>query len=102
MSCVAVTNHARERTRQRVGLPKKVVHKNAERAFEEGISHRDLRGSIKRFVDGLYLQHRAANNIKIYCGNVYLFRNNLLITVLPLPPKYRKTADLIEKKKEQK
>ena len=102
MSCVIVTNHAKERTRQRVGLPKRVIEKNALKAFDEGIRHNELSGSIKRFVDGLYLQYQTANNIRIYCGNVYLFTGNVLITVLQLPPKYRKSADKIEKKREKK
>ena len=28
MSCVYVTDHAKDRTRQRVGLPKRVIEKN--------------------------------------------------------------------------
>ena len=98
MSCVIVTDHARDRTKERVGLPKRVVEKNAEKAFDEGLKHSDLSGSIKRFVDGLYLQYGKANNIRIYCGNVYLFRNNVLVTVMPLPGKYRKTAMELSKK----
>ena len=98
MSCVVVTNHAKDRTRERVGLPKRVVEKNAVKAFDEGLKHGDLSGSLKRFVDGLYLQYGRANNIRIYCGNVYLFCGNVLVTVMPLPGKYRKTAVELMKK----
>lgn len=99
MSCVYVTNHAKDRTRQRVGLPKRAGEKNAERAFNEGIRHSETSGSLRRFIDGLYLKKGKANNIRIYCGNVYLFANQDLITVISLPPKYRKTADDIWKKR---
>lgn len=97
MSCVVMTDHAQNRTRERVGLPKRVAEKNAERAFLEGISHSEVSGSLKRYVDGLYLSGRKANNIRIYCGNVYLFTGNTLITVIPLPAKYRKTVESIRK-----
>ena len=95
--CVIVTNHAKERTHERVGIPKRIINKNSEKAFAEGIAHCELSGSLKRFVDGLYLKNRSANNIRIYCGNVYLFAGNILITVIALPEKYRKTADRIWK-----
>lgn len=97
MSCVIVTNHAEDRTRERAGLPKRTVEKNAERAFIDGLEHWELKGSLKRFVDGLYLQHKSANNIRIYCGNVYMFKGNVLVTVISLPARYRKTAEAIKK-----
>lgn len=97
MSCVVVTNHAKERTKQRAGLPKRAVEKNAERAFDEGLKHSELGGSLRRFVDSLYFQHRTANNIRIYCGNVYLFCGQRLVTVISLPQKYRKSADTIKR-----
>ena len=97
MSCVIVTEHAEDRTRERAGLPKRMVEKNAERAFIDGLEHWELKGSLKRFVDSLYLQHKNANNIRIYCGNVYLFKGNVLVTVISLPSRYRKTAESIKK-----
>lgn len=99
MSCVYVTDHAKDRTRQRVGLPKRVIEKNAERAFEEGIKHSETSGSLKRFIDGLYLSKGKANNIRIYCGNVYLFVDRDLVTVISLPARYRKTVDDIWRKR---
>lgn len=99
MSCVYITDHAKDRTRQRVGLPKRVVEKNAERAFDEGIKHSEVSGSLKRFMDSLYLNGRLANNLRIYCGNVYLFKGRTLITVISLPEKYRKKVDDIWKKR---
>lgn len=99
MSCVYVTNHAKDRTKQRVGLPKRVVEKNAERAFEEGLTRKELSGSIRRFVDALYHRDEKVQNIRIYCGNVYLFCGRVLVTVIPLPQRYRKIAENIWRNK---
>ena len=99
MSCVYVTEHAKDRSRQRVGLPKRAGEKNAERAYLEGIKHSETSGSLKRFIDGLYLSKGKANNIRIYCGNVYLFVDQDLVTIISLPPKYRKTAEDIWRKR---
>lgn len=96
-----ITKHAGQRIRERVGLPKQAVNKNAERALENGVGHKDVSGSISRYADKLYLQYRTANNIRFYGNQVYLFHNNVLITVIPLPQKYRKVMESIKRKGEK-
>lgn len=101
MSCVVVTNHAKDRTRQRVRLNKKATERNSERAFLDGLKHSELNGGLKKFVDSLYFKYRTANNIRIYCGNVYLFCGNVLVTVIELPQKFRKRAEDLRRKRSQ-
>ena len=93
-----VTNHAARRTKERLGLPKKLSHKNAENALRYGIRHSDTSGSLNRYISALYWKHETANNIRIYCNNVYIFHGETLITIFPLPQKYRKTAARINRK----
>jgi len=93
-----VTKHAIQRTKERLGLPKKASDKNADRALQFGIRHCDTRGSLHRYITALYWKHETANNIRIYCGNVYIFHGKTLITIFPLPQKYRKTAMQINRK----
>lgn len=94
---VRVSKHSIERTKDRVGLSKKISQKNAEKALEHGLTHKELSGSIKRYVDRLYLSHGVGNNIRIYNRYVYIFQGKVLITILNLPTKYHKTADAILK-----
>lgn len=68
-----VTNHAARRTKERLGLPKKLSHKNAENALRYGIRHSDTSGSLNRYISALYWKHETANNVRIYCNNVYIF-----------------------------
>lgn len=96
-----ITRHASQRIRERVGLPKQAINKNADRALENGLTHKDVSGSVSRYADKLYLQYRTANNIRFYGNQVYLFRNNILITVIPLPQKYRKVIESIKRKGEK-
>ena len=49
-----VTNHAARRTKERLGLPKKLSHKNAENALRYGIRHSDTSGSLNRYISALY------------------------------------------------
>jgi len=97
---IVVGKHSTQRTKDRVGISKKLADKNAQRAFECGITHSETRGSLKRYIDGLYLSHQQGNNIRIYHRYVYIFQRNRLITILPLPRKYYDLADKLQKSKE--
>lgn len=93
-----VTRHADRRIRQRVGLPRKAVEKNAQAALEHGIRHADTSGSLHRYIAALYWQNESANNTRIYNEQVYIFHDETLITVYPLPAKYRSTVRTMLKK----
>ena len=93
-----ITDHAARRTKERLGLSKKVSGKNAEKALRYGIRHSDTSGSLNRYISALYWKHKTANNVRIYCNNVYIFHGETLITIFPLPQKYRKTAARIDRK----
>lgn len=95
-----ITNHAAQRTKERLGISKRISKKNADKALQLGIRHSDTSGSLHRYIDSLYLKQQIANNIRIYCNNVYIFHDDTLITVFPLPQKYRKTADKLRKEKQ--
>lgn len=92
------TRHGSKRIRERVGVNKKVVDKLAQKALEEGISHKDTVGSLKKYISSLYLKYRVANNIKVYNRKLYLFKFDKLITVLNLPHIYHKIEDKLKKK----
>ena len=93
MSEIVMTSHGVKRSKERVGLPKRALERNAEKAFENGLKHSELSGSIKRYVDALYLRYEKAGNIRIYCGKVYIFCGTKLVTVLDLPAKFKKKAE---------
>lgn len=94
-----VTNHAAKRTKERLGIPKRISEKNAEKALQFGIRHSETSGGLHRYIHSLYWKQQTANNVRIYCGNVYIFHDETLITVFPLPQKYRKTAGRLRKEK---
>lgn len=43
MPDVVMTNHSVKRTKERIGLSKKIADKNAQRALEYGITHSEAR-----------------------------------------------------------
>ena len=85
---VYVTIHAKKRLKQRVGLPKSACQRHAQKAFDNGRCHQDVRGSLKRYLDHLFLSHKTANEIRIYGQFIYLFANTNLMTVLHVPKKF--------------
>lgn len=97
---VELTEHSIRRTKDRVGLSKKIADKNAQKALEFGIKHSESKGGLRRYLDKLFLSNRNANNVRIYHRYVYLFHNNRLITIMNLPHKFYDVADQIQRQKD--
>ncbi len=93
-----VTRHAGRRARERLGIPKKATQSNADRALRNGIHLEQTSGSLRRYLDYIWYNDTPKNNIRIYHQNIYIFNNDILVTILPLPAKYHKTADKLEHK----
>lgn len=100
MCDVVMTEHSIKRTKNRIGLSKKIANKNAQKALERGITHAESKSGLKRFLDKLYLSNGNANNVRVYHHYVYLFRDNRLITIINLPHKFHSIADQIQKQKD--
>ena len=84
-----ITNHAKDRLKERCGLPKRAKKRTAEKALAEGMRHSECNGRLKRYVDYLFLSYNLANNIRIYGNYVYIFRYEKLITVMTLPKSFK-------------
>jgi hypothetical protein len=84
-----LTQHAIDRCEQRMGLRFDSLQRMADKALEEGITHAQARGRLKRFCDGLYLEHCSANNIRIFGEFIFVFNRNVLITILHVPNKLK-------------
>lgn len=96
-----VTRHGERRVRQRVGINKKAVGRNADKALVYGVNHAQAKGRLKNYIGWLYNKYGGiGNNIRVYNGYVYVFRGERLITVLNLPNEYRRSA--LEQQKAEK
>ena len=88
-----VTRHGNNRARERIGIPKKAVERNAETALLFGLDISQSTGSLRRYLSALYERYDgAAGNIRVYGNFVYIFNYDILITVLNLPTEYRRAA----------
>lgn len=95
----SVTLHAKQRIKERMGLSSDRI---ADLARERGIQHCDLKGSIKRYVDGIFLNGKGFSDMRIYNNQVFIFMGNpltpKLITVFPIPTRYQKEIKKIKEK----
>ena len=96
-----ITDHAYKRIKERCGLPKKAVERNAMLALEKGLTHQESTGSLRRYFDYLFLSHKRGANIRLYGNHVYIFTSENLVTVLPLPNAHKKTLKKVMDKKNQ-
>lgn len=94
-----VTRHARKRAKERAGIGKKNIVQMSSRVFKEGLTYRDLNGKLKGWVSGKYICNPAANNIRLYGDQCYIFSGRTLITVFPIPEEYRDEARRLWKEK---
>lgn len=92
-----LTNHATERMNERCGLNKKSAIRLADKALKNGISHKDTNGSLNKYLTKLFFYNNNANNIKLYGEYIFVFADELLITVMCLPNKYKKEVNRIRK-----
>lgn len=82
---VEVSRHAMKRLSERSGLSKKSAQRIAEKAYAEGITHKDTKGNLKKYVTSLFFNNTNANNIRLYGDKAFIFAGETLITVLQIP-----------------
>lgn len=86
-----ITAHGGKRVRERVGIPKRAVAKLAARAMVDGATHSQFTGSMKRYLDAIYMDHGSTNNMRILNGYLFLFADERLVTCWLLPERFRRT-----------
>ena len=96
-----VTRHARKRFKQRLGVHD--TNKNAKRALRDGLTQADVHGDkpLQSFMAALFFRNRRCNNIRLYKGMTYIFAGDRLVTVFPIPDRFRDLAQEAQKRKEQ-
>lgn len=93
-----ISDHARERMKERCGFRGKTQDKMARKAYEQGITHSQTKGNLNKWITSLFFSHQKANNIRLYGDHAYIFRDDTLITVFPIPVSLRKNKDKMIRK----
>ena len=93
---IVVSVHGAQRIRERLGLPRSAIQRIANRAYVDGIPRTSIRGSLRAFLDSIARHEDVVSEVRVHAYNVYIFRDNTLVTIVPLPVKYKKTIDHIK------
>ncbi len=80
-----LTKHSITRLEQRCGVSKRNASTVAKRAFRKGITHAETHGNLHRFLDSIYLSQKKGTNMRIYGNAVFVFKEDVLITVINIP-----------------
>ena len=92
-ACTA-TNHAFSRAKERLGLNKSGLNNLMHKAEREGRDRSMVRGGLRNYMNDLWAKNQTADNIKVYGENIFVFDGRVLITLYPVPKKFRKHLGL--------
>ncbi len=105
---VIISRHAKKRLKQRVH---KNVQSAANSAFNFGLENSELTSNLRKYIDRLYLSYQPTaadryrngiSSFKIFNEYVYIFNDNVLVTVVQLPYKLVDLARRLTKEKVNK
>lgn len=80
-----VSQHSEMRLKERCGFNKKSMNRMSDKAYKYGVTHSEVTGSLRKWMDKLYLSYGKSNNTRLYGDKAYLFNDNCLITVIQIP-----------------
>lgn len=89
---IYITKHAYKRVKERMGLTKAAAEKMAKKAYTDGIKHSQTKGQLHKYFTKVYLNYRNSNNTRLYGEKIFVFNDNVLITVLELPNDLKKNC----------
>lgn len=96
---IQVSIHGKERMHERCRIKLKSAERIAKIAFEKGITHAETRGALNGYLNSLYFYNGQANNIRLYGDKVYIFCDDVLVTVLDTPKRFQNTVNKLMRKK---
>lgn len=72
---IKVSEHAASRGRERMGINKKAMQRQAELAYERGYRHNQTKGRLRKFIDKEALRFTPkANKYIVYNSSLFFFR----------------------------
>ena len=88
---MTMTYHGEARMKERAGIGKsaKKIERMAKNALERGCAHKNTKGALRRYLDDKFNVYGQGNNMRVYAGQLFIFEEERLITVYPLPSKFQ-------------
>ena len=87
---VFVTRHAADRMRERGGLNRKSIQRIANQVYFNGYPIERTKGRLRKWMYKISKSNPSAQNLRIYGDKLYIFSNDVLITVFNIPNDLKK------------
>lgn len=83
-----ITKHAEKRIRKRLGINKRSAEANYASALKHGKRAKDFKGAFRKYLD--FWQKDYFSTAIVYDYAIYFVKHGDLVTVWPVPAKFRK------------
>lgn len=87
---LVVSGHAYKRARQRISWNQNALNRMTVLAYTNGLRRYELKGRLKHYTDDLMEGYAKRPVIRIYGEFIYIFRNQILVTIYQVPCELRK------------
>jgi len=87
---ITISHHAYHRAKERLGFSPDAFKRLAAQAYCYGVSQSEAKGKLRRFIECRCAEH-PGNTPRIYGENIFIFKENCLVTVYQLPSDIRKS-----------
>lgn len=73
-----------------MGWKSQSLEKMASKAYNEGLKQSNTKGRLSKYITKLFFESQVANQVRIYCETIFLFKGNILITLYQIPNNLKK------------
>lgn len=88
-----LTKHGKKRITERVGISSGDAKRNARRAYRHGIHHSETSGELCAWLNSRYFKYKTGSHMRVFRGFLYIFHNDVLITVYAIPKELQVTLE---------
>jgi hypothetical protein len=98
---ISITSRGRTRMKQRGKFKSKSIDRLAGIVFEKGLTHAETSGQLNGYLTTLYDFNGQANNIRLYGDHIYIFCNEVLVTVYDTPKRFMPIVNKLMRRKKE-
>lgn len=83
---IKVSEHGRQRARERLGIPRRAIKRMAALARRHGKGRAYFRGDLRRYLESCSQGGAVRQDVRVYGGFIYIFgMDGTFVTCWPVP-----------------
>lgn len=89
---VVVSEHALRRSKERLGLNTNATLRAACNALKKGFRRHEAAGDFYKYLEHQWLMYERHLDLLVWGEHIYIFDDNVLVTMYLMPNKYKRVA----------